>query len=130
MPPSKREIDAFLQRETTKAVDPSVLRLVASAVVSTERLTGSPEWDQFLQRVQPLLNEAEAASKEWLTRIAGAMTEQDIRIAQMNYHACQSRWTTLQEVLALPGEIVKARSLADQNRPAGDLPITESRGTA
>ena len=130
MPPSKREIDAFLKRETTKAVDPSVLRLVASAVVSTERLTGSPEWDQFLQRVQPLLNEAEAASKEWLTRIAGAMTEQDIRIAQMNYHACQSRWTTLQEVLALPGEIVKARSLADQNRPAGDLPITESRGTA
>ena len=91
MPPSKREIDAFLQRQTAKAVDPSVMRLVTSAVVSTERLTGSLEWDQFLQRVQPLLNEAEAAAKEWLGRLAGSMTDQDIRIAQMNYHACTSR---------------------------------------
>ena len=130
MPPSKREIDAFLQRQTAKAVDPSVLRLVASAVVSTERLTGSSEWDQFLQRVQPLLNEAEAASQEWLARLAGAMTDHDLRIAQMNYHACHARWNTLKEVLALPSEIVKARSLADQKRPAGDSPITESRGTA
>lgn len=128
MPPSKREIDAFLARNATVRTDPAVMRLVTSAAVSTERLTGSPEWDQFLQRLQPLVNEAMEASQEWLVRLAASMTDQDLRIAQMNYHACQSRLTTLQEVLALPNEILKARSLADHKRPAGDSPITESRG--
>ena len=41
MPPTKREIDNWMQRQA-KVVqsDPTLLRLVTSAVVSTERLTG------------------------------------------------------------------------------------------
>jgi hypothetical protein len=129
MPPTKREIDNWMQRQA-KVVqsDPTLLRLVTSAVVSTERLTGLPEWDQFLQRLQPLLNEATAATQEWLVRLSGAMTDQDLRIAQMNYHACQSRVTTLQEVMQLPNEILKARSQADHNTPAVGSTITDARG--
>ena len=109
--------------------DPTLMRLVTSAVVSTERLTGCQEWDQYLQRLQPWLNDAMAATQEWLVRLSGAMTDQDVRIAQMNYHACQARVATLQEVMQLPNEILKARSQADHNTPAVESTITDARGT-
>lgn len=110
MPPTLREIrqmsaskamEAFAEREATHAT-------VRSAALSAEKLVGDPNWDRYLMRCQALLNEVEAARVQWMERCTGAVGESDIRIAQLNYHACDARMKTLIEVMGIPKQLMEA----------------------
>jgi len=108
MPPTRREVEAnFKPQAPAVQHDQYWSTLLKSAAVSSEHLTGSQEWDRFLERVQPLLNDAKQSAAMWLERLAGALSESDVRVAQFNYQACKARIETLEEVMALPREIVK-----------------------
>lgn len=108
-------------KTSTPQYDSSILR---SASISSEHLTGSREWDAYLERIQPLLDEAKESAMEWLRRLGGAMTEQDIRVAQFNYQACQARVATLEEVLAIPKEIMRAAQQSLSHDVAPDMRVS------
>ena len=108
MPPTKREVEAnFKPHSPAVQHDQYWSTLLKSAAVSSEQLTGSQEWDRFLERLQPLLDDARQHEKMWLERSGGALEDKDIRIAQFNYQACKARVETLEEVMTLPREIMK-----------------------
>lgn len=111
MPPTKREVDVYMAKHP-KTAPQFTMDLLKSAAVQSERLTGQPEWDAYLQRLQPLLDEAKAAAAGWLERLGGALKDEDVRIAQFNYHACRARVATLEEVMALPHTIIEAHRSA------------------
>ena len=121
MPPTLREIR---QMSATKAITAFAERDVAtanlrSAALSAEKLLGDPNWDRYLMRLQALLEEVTVARAQWMERCTGALSENDIRIAQLNYQACDARMKTLVEVMALPKQLVEAVH-GDDTLPRGD----------
>ena len=121
MPPTLREIR---QLSATKAMVDYTERKVAhdavrSAALSAEKLLGDPNWDRYLMRLQALLEEVTVARAQWMERCTGALSENDIRIAQLNYQACDARMKTLVEVMALPKQLVEAVH-GDNPLPRGD----------
>jgi len=107
MPPSLRE---FKAKVPTSHVQPAgeYADLLRAAAVSSEKLTGQPEWDSYLSKLQAMLEEAQVAAAGWLERCGQALEDKDVRIAQFNYQACKARVTTLQEVMLLPQAIIEA----------------------
>lgn len=111
MPPTRREVEAAFPRTTvSKESDPYFAAVLKAAAVSSEKLTGSPEWDRFLEKLQPLLDDAKQSAAMWLERCGGAMSDADVRMAQFNYQACKARVDTLEEVMKLPREIIQAHA--------------------
>lgn len=111
MPPTRREVESAFKPQTPSIQhDTYWSSILKTAALSSEQLTGSQEWDKFLERLQPLLDDAKASRTMWLERLAGALSDSDVRIAQFNYQACQARVQTLEEVMTLPSEIIKLHS--------------------
>ena len=118
MPPKYEDYLAFEaahRAELAKDVFVSA-GIVRTAAVSAEKLLGDPNWDRYLMRVQALLNESEKGRVLWGQRCTQALSGDDIRIAQLNYHACDARAKALTEVMLLPKELV------DEGRGNGPEP--------
>lgn len=108
MPPTLSEVRAAQAPTRLREQLAETEGLLKSAAVSSEKLTGSPEWDQYLQKLQPLLDEAKKECTDWLARLAAAGGDTDVRVAQFNYHYWNSRVILLQEVMLLPKAIMEA----------------------
>lgn len=107
MPPTRRDYLDLVQQQ--KGQDRVVsLDLLKSAAVSAEKLVGTPEWDRYLQLLQPLLTQAEAEATHWLENMGNAMEEHSLRLAQCNYHQWVSRARTIKELMELPNQIIGA----------------------
>ena len=107
--PTRSDYEKWLEEKGAKVIpfpiDPGLLK---SAAVSAEKLTGNAEWDKYLTQLQALLQESQLSAQQWLERLGGALTERDVKECQLNYQACLSRATTLQEVMQLPQNIIQA----------------------
>lgn len=111
MPPTLAEFRAAEQSTGVTKLREQVAEvhgLLRSAAVSSEKLTTSTEWNQYLQKLQPLLEDAQKSAALWLERCGGALSESDVRQAQLNYQACHARVNTLKEVMLLPHAILEA----------------------
>lgn len=110
MPPTLREVQASQTTGVTRVREQlaEVNGLLKAAAISSEKLTTSEEWNRYLERLQPLLEQAKHECTQWLSRLSGAATETDVRVAQFNYQAWNSRYNTLQEVMLMPKAIIEA----------------------
>lgn len=131
MPATKREVSDYLASKranhSTHTTAQYWQSILASASVSSERLTGSPEWDTYLMKLQHLLEDAQSSCATWLERCGGAMKDEDVRLSQFNYQACHARVETLKEVMALPKEIIQLQrevSLSE-DRPVRPVAVSE-----
>ena len=124
MPPTLRDVRTALaeraERErATVAGEPSQRALLAA--VSAEKLLGDPNWDRYLMRLQALLNEVKTARTMWAERCTGAVSLDDVRVAQLNFHACDARMKTLVEVMEIPTALMDEVKDAS-SRPSGPEP--------
>lgn len=109
MPPTRKDFDMRVMRlqeqvARTRAVD---LSLLHSAAVKAEQLTGHAAWDSYLQQIQARIENTEAELTAWDERMKRAFNEQDMRLAQINWHAAKARLDTLQEVIDLPHNVMQ-----------------------
>jgi hypothetical protein len=86
------------------AVDHALLR---SAAVQAEKLTGTPEWDRFLEKVQARRNEFWQQYESWLAQLEIAKNEDSVKAAQINCAIYKNCAFALDEIMALPGELIK-----------------------
>ena len=84
--------------------DPGLLR---SAAVQAEKLTGTPEWDRFLEKVQARRNEFWAQYESWRDQLEIAKDENAVKAAQINCAIYKNCAFALDEIMALPGELIK-----------------------
>ena len=80
-----------------------------AAELRAVKLTGSQEWDSYLQQCQALLNEAKENMASWLERLAGCVDEHgengSIR-CRMEFHSWKSRHDTIQDLMQLPTTLI------------------------
>jgi len=109
MPPTRREVERAIRESPPSAAAETQYwkSILQSAAVSSEHLTQSPEWNAYLEKLQVLLNDAKVSAATWLERLGGAMEDKDVRVAQFNYQAAHARVKTLEEVMALPSELIQ-----------------------
>jgi|SRR6185295_2537261 len=86
-----------------RQVNESYLR---QAAVSSELLTSHPAWDVYLQRLQVDLNDAKDALLSWQEKVAGALTDADLRKVQIEINVFQDRVKVLIHCMSLPKEII------------------------
>lgn len=91
-------------------------RLIEQAEVDAALLTGHPEWDRYMQRVQTLINEAIQARDTWQDAYNRAFTEAQRNQAQVEYHCNRVLVDRLQHILTFPKEIL---AHAAQHRAEG-----------
>ena len=90
-------------------------RLLAQAVTATANLTGRPEWDVFLQRIQFFIDEETKALNGMAAALAiPNMTSEQILAGQRHMLAAQTRIDAWQQVLRLPKEILEAGGTAKE----------------
>jgi hypothetical protein len=107
--PTKSE---WLDRVHTKADDrPGYdLGLLKSAAVQQEKLTGSPEWDQFLTKVQARRDEFWKQYESWRERLEFAKTDDIVKECQINVALYKNCALALDDIMDLPSQILKERS--------------------
>jgi hypothetical protein len=81
--------------------------LLRSAAVQAEKLTGTPEWDRFLEKVQARRNEFWQQYESWLAQLEIAKDEVAVKAAQINCAIYKNCAFALDEIMALPGELIK-----------------------
>jgi hypothetical protein len=81
--------------------------LLRSAAVQAEKLTGTPEWDRFLEKVQSRRNEFWQQYEGWLAQLEIAKNEDAVKAAQINCAIYKNCAFALDEIMALPGELIK-----------------------
>jgi hypothetical protein len=86
------------------------LGLLKSAAVQQEKLTGSPEWDQFLTKVQARRDEFWKQYESWRERLEFAKTDDMVKECQINVALYKNCALALDEIMDLPGQILKERS--------------------
>lgn len=94
-------------------------RFLEQAVVATQHLTGSHEWNVFLQRIQALVEQ----DKTLLHTMAESMalpnlTSEQVLQAQRHMLATRARLDAWEQVLALPKQILGARDPEDNPKAA------------
>ena len=87
----------------SRTINESYLR---QAAVSSDLLTGHPVWDIYLQRLQVLLDEAQAGLAAWQGKLAGAYAEADLRKVQIEINVFTDRIATLTHCMEIPKEIL------------------------
>lgn len=109
MPPTLREVkESLAERAASERIARNTPTQQAFlAAVSAEKLLGDPNWDRYIMRLQALINEVTAARAIWAERCTGAISADNIRVAQFNFHACDARLTTLLEVMAIPKSLIE-----------------------
>lgn len=90
-----------------QAASPELLR---QAVVATEHLTGLPEWDVFLQRIQVFVDDERRLISAMTDNLPATMTSE--QVLQAHRRICESRakveaW---ERVLSLPKSLLSASS--------------------
>ena len=109
MPPTLREVKSALAeraaQERQSMIDSTPRAYLAA--VSAEKLIGDPNWDRYLMRLQALVDEVTTARNMWGERCTGAISGDDVRVAQFNFHACDARLKTLVEVMAIPKTLIE-----------------------
>jgi hypothetical protein len=81
--------------------------LLRSAAVQAEKLTGTPEWDRFLEKVQARRNEFWQQYESWLAQLEIAKDEVAVKAAQINCAIYKNCAFALDEIMALPGDLIK-----------------------
>jgi len=92
-------------------------RLIEQAEVDAAKLTGHPEWDRYLQRIQTLLDEAIQAKATWQDAYNRAFSEHHRNQAQVELHRHLAVIDTLERVINIPKEILTHATL---RRTEGD----------
>jgi hypothetical protein len=83
------------------------LSMLRSAAVQAEKLTGVPEWDRFLEKVQARRNEFWAQYESWREQLEIAKNEDAVKAAQINCAIYKNCAFALDEIMALPGDLIK-----------------------
>ena len=106
MPPTRTD---FLQRITEAPLParPIPADLLKVAAVKAAELTGHPAWDDYLTRLQAMLDQAEAELATWTENCCNALSVDDMRYAQRNVTQFKTQITVLKEVMRLPVEVIK-----------------------
>lgn len=107
MPPTRKEYLSSLRGEVSQAKEP-VSSLLKSAAVNAEKLTGSPEWDRFLEKVQARRNELWAQYQNWIERLEQAGSDEAVKQCQINAAIHKNCAFVLDEIMGLPQELIKA----------------------
>lgn len=108
MPPSKEDVLTYLKRQELLAAEKEPLNtLLRSAAIRSEELTGDVQWDSFLRRIQPLLEDAVASKQYWLGKMGDAFDELNRTMCQIEYIKQRTVEDTLKLVMNLPHEIIK-----------------------
>jgi hypothetical protein len=81
--------------------------LLRSAAVSAEKLTQRPEWDSFLTKVQARRDEFWKQYESWREQLEIAKNEDAVKAAQINCAIYKNCAFALDEIMALPGELIK-----------------------
>ena len=84
--------------------------LLRQAAVEARLLTGQPAWDHYLERLQVLVDEAQAQLTTWREKINGAYSDADLRMVQLQVNIYQERLQVLTHCMTLPKEILNART--------------------
>ena len=112
MPPTRKDFDA-LQRVTESKELPLAMDLLKVAQVKATALTGHPGWDDYLSRLQSMLNEAQAELRTWTQNCCNAVGSDDMRYAQRQVQNYRAQVELLMTVMQLPGEILSSKTKQD-----------------
>lgn len=88
--------------------------LLHQAQVATEMLTGVPEWDVFLQRVQGFVDAEKKLVEGMTENLPPAMTSEQVLQAHRHIIHSRARIEAWEKVLSLPKEILAAKAGTQQ----------------
>lgn len=119
---TREEVDA-MRRETAKdrpKMWPEEMRrpyaepqILQQAKVATEHLTGTPEWDVFLQRVQAfVVNERATLLAAMEATLSPSLTTEQIQQAHRQMLAMKAKIEAWETVLRLPNAIMESATQA------------------
>jgi len=95
-------------KELQKRKARSDFRVVEQAAVDKQRLTGSPEWDIFLQQLQSSLDEAKGSLESHLAMMGDpTMTDDQLRALNNKISILNERVGTIDSIMNLPLDIIK-----------------------
>ena len=109
MPPTRTD---FLDRiakapAPIRSISPDLLKVAA---VKSAELTGHPAWDDYLTRLQAMLDRAEAELVTWTENCCNAYKDEDVRYAQRNVTQYKTEVDVLKRVMQIPLEVIKAHN--------------------
>lgn len=81
--------------------------LLKQAAVESTTLTGTPEWDRYLQRLQVKYQEAVRELQTLYEKMATPMTQEQVFLSYVAVNVITERKRVLEECMALPKEIVQ-----------------------
>lgn len=107
----RKDYEAHLQdrlRERRKEREPELRRAVQAAT-AMEQMTGSPEWDYFLSRVEALRQEAEEERKRALEHLEdpSIVSDESIRKARVTGAMARAAIVALDKVLEIPKQALE-----------------------
>src|SRR5574338_362963 len=108
MPPSKEDVFQYLKKKEARLAEvESANTLLRSAAIRSEQLTGDAQWDSYLRRIQPLLEDAVKSKEYWLGKMGDAFDELNRTMCQIEYIKQRTVEDTLKLVMNLPHDIIK-----------------------
>lgn len=90
-----------------EVVAPDLLR---QAKLATEYVTGLPEWDVFLQRIQAFVNDERAVIAAMAENMPATMTSEQVLMAHRRILESKAKVEAWERVLALPKNLLSAAS--------------------
>ena len=82
--------------------------LLKQSAVKSQYLTNNEHWDDYLSRLQAKLDEAQVERLGWMEKSACALTEVDVKVAQLNFAIFNERVRCLEECMSLPQTLISA----------------------
>ena len=103
---TREEADAlvreFEKRAAPRMAQPASPDLLRQAQVATEKLTGLPEWDVFLQRIQAWIDDERQKLAAMAEHMPPSMTSEQVLQAHRHIIDSRAKVEAWEQVLALP----------------------------
>lgn len=108
---TREEVDSLMRLKPRPdlAVGPAS-EMLRQAQIATEHLTGMPEWDVFLQRVQVWIDEERQRLAAMAENMPPNMTSEQVLQAHRFVIESRTKVQAWEQVLRLPKEILAAKA--------------------
>ena len=114
---TREEADALARQSAPQrrlATQPASPELLRQAVVATEHLTGQPEWDVFLQRIQAWIDDERRKLAAMAEHMPPNMTSEQVLQAHRLMIDSRAKVEAWEQVLALPKALLSTPAETSQ----------------
>jgi hypothetical protein len=108
--PSRKEFDDLMKSKESKE-DPKLDTVLESAALQMEHLTGDPDWDRFLTKIQPRIERLQNQIDDLREKVFKAPTPDVFQAIRSEYWYTKGLLDAYKDVLSIPKTIVEASKI-------------------